>query len=209
MNVTLDSPSDSLFGLRSDNQKGYIGTICGPFWPGVGSFESLSGGRSVGMVWAASEYIEFPPYRGISWTKIALAGAYVHLIGLGVGSLEPHTSGLPLGTILGVSEYFHFLPNFGTQHRNRSSGGIRAPIGLGVGPLEPHTSGLPLGTILGRGHTSTDWAGSGPTRTAYLRDTTGFDIRGIYTLLLFGPQHRNGCSRGIHPPIGPPAPKLL
>ena len=81
MNVTLDSPSDSLFGLRSDNQKGYIGTICGPFWPGVGSFESLSGGRSVGMVWAASEYIKFPPYRGISWTKIALAGAYVHRLG--------------------------------------------------------------------------------------------------------------------------------
>ncbi|KAJ7027280.1 hypothetical protein C8F04DRAFT_1189715 [Mycena alexandri] len=194
MNVTLDSPSDSLFGLRSDNQKGYIGTICGPFWPGVGSFESLSGGRSVGM--------------GDQLDENCSSGGIRAPIGLGVGSLEPHTSGLPLGTILGVSEYFHFLPNFGTQHRNHSSGGIRAPIGLGVGSLEPHTSGLPLGTILGRGHTSTDWAGSGPTRTAYLRATTGFDIRGIYTLLLFGPQHRNGCSRGVHPPIGPPSTEI-
>ncbi|KAJ7031245.1 hypothetical protein C8F04DRAFT_1186091 [Mycena alexandri] len=87
MNVTLDSPSDSLFGLRSENQKGYIGTIRGPFWLGVGSFESLLGGRSVGM--------------GDQLDKNRSSGGIHPPIGLGVGPLEPHTSGLPLGTISG------------------------------------------------------------------------------------------------------------
>ncbi|KAJ7027181.1 hypothetical protein C8F04DRAFT_1189848 [Mycena alexandri] len=200
-----------LFGLRSENQKGYIGTICGPFWLGIGSFESLSGGRSVGMRDQLDENCS--------------SGGIRAPIGLGVGPLDPHTSGLPLGTILGVSECFHFPPNFGTQHRNRSSGGIRAPIGLGVGPLDPHTSGLPLGTILGvsecfhfppnfgtqhrnrssGGIRAPIGLGVGPLDP----HTSGLPLGTILGVSEcfhfppnFGTQHRNRSSGGIRAPIG-------